>query len=52
MVSYFSEEHRIFRESIRAFVAKEIVSFVDKWEKERTIPRELFEACGRMGFSG
>ncbi len=52
MVSYFSEEHKIFRESVRAFVVKEIVPLVDKWEKEGTIPRELFESCGRMGLLG
>lgn len=52
MNSYFSEEHKIFRESINTFVTKEILPFIDKWEKEGTISRELFEACGKMGLLG
>lgn len=48
----FSEEHRILRESLRRFVTNEIVPYVDRWEEEGTIPRELFKKMGEMGYLG
>ena len=35
--SYFTEEHEAFRISFRAFLNKEVVPHIDKWEKEGTI---------------
>ena len=31
---YFSEEHNAFRQSFRDFLQKEVVPFVEKWEKQ------------------
>jgi alkylation response protein AidB-like acyl-CoA dehydrogenase len=45
----FREEHRIFRESVRRFVEREIVPFHAQWEKEGTVPRELWRKAGAEG---
>src|SRR5712675_651179 len=45
----FREEHRIFRESVRRFVEREIVPFHAQWEKEGIVPRELWRKAGVEG---
>jgi acyl-CoA dehydrogenase len=48
----FTEEHQALRESVRAFVQKEIVPHVEQWEKEKDFPRALYERMGDLGFLG
>jgi acyl-CoA dehydrogenase len=48
--SWFTEEHKIFQESLRRFSEKEIVPNIDQWEEERDIPRELWHKLGAQGF--
>jgi acyl-CoA dehydrogenase len=48
----FEEEHRIFRESVRKWVASEIVPYADQWEDEGLFPDELFRKAGQLGFFG
>ncbi|WP_249593891.1 acyl-CoA dehydrogenase family protein [Peribacillus frigoritolerans] len=48
--SYFSEEHLMFRESIRKFLEKEAIPHFDTWEKEGIIPRSFWEKIGRSQF--
>lgn len=45
----FSEEHEMWRESVRKFVEKEIVPHHDRWEKEGIVPRELWLKAGEAG---
>lgn len=45
----FREEHRIFRESVRRFVEREIVPFHAQWEKDGAVPRELWLKAGAEG---
>jgi acyl-CoA dehydrogenase len=45
----FREEHRIFRESVRRFVDREIVPFHAKWEDDGVVPRELWLKAGAEG---
>ncbi len=45
----FGEEHRIFRETVRRFVEKEIVPYHDQWEKDGIVPRELWLKAGAQG---
>src|SRR3546814_1153258 len=45
----FSEEHEMWRDSVRKFVEKEIVPFHDQWEKEGIVPRELWLKAGEAG---
>jgi acyl-CoA dehydrogenase len=46
----YTEEHKIFRDMFRKFVAKEITPNVEKWEEERAVPRELWLKMGEQGF--
>jgi alkylation response protein AidB-like acyl-CoA dehydrogenase len=45
----FSEEHEMWRDSVRKFVEKEIVPFHEQWEKEGIVPRELWLKAGEAG---
>jgi long-chain-acyl-CoA dehydrogenase len=48
----FEAEHEAFRESVRAFVAKEITPHARAWDVEGIVPRELFTTAGAAGFLG
>jgi alkylation response protein AidB-like acyl-CoA dehydrogenase len=48
----FSDEHDLFRDSVRQFVAKEVVPHHLEWEAAGIVPRELFQAAGSSGFLG
>jgi acyl-CoA dehydrogenase len=47
---FFSEEHFMFRESIRKFLDKEAVPYYEDWEKEQIIPRSFWTKMGGKGF--
>ena len=50
---YFTEEHEMFRQSVRAFVEKEINPHVDEWEAAGIFPaHDLFKKMGNLGFLG
>tara|TARA_R110002051_G_scaffold91205_3_gene160235 strand:- start:3119 stop:4288 length:1170 start_codon:yes stop_codon:yes gene_type:complete len=49
---YFTEEHGLFRQSLRDFLQKEVVPHLDKWEETGTIERFIWEKVGEMGFFG
>jgi acyl-CoA dehydrogenase len=49
---FFTEEHLLFRDSLRKFLEKEAVPFYDQWEKNRLIPRTFWEKLGENGFLG
>ena len=46
----YSEEHRIFRESFRRFLEKEIVPHVESWEEDGIVPRWAWKKLGDNGF--
>ncbi|MFJ7470122.1 acyl-CoA dehydrogenase family protein [Peribacillus frigoritolerans] len=48
--SFLTEEHLLFKQSIREFFAKEAVPFYDQWEKEGEIPCSFWEKVGDNGF--
>ncbi len=48
----FTEEHNMFRETVRRFVEKEVRPYVEEWEREGRTPRELWRKCGKSGFFG
>lgn len=53
MYSPFTEEHEMFRRSVRSFVEKEINPFVDAWEEAGIAPlHEIFKKMGDLGFLG
>jgi len=49
---YFTEEHQLFRKSLKEFLHKEVVPHIEKWEKTGTIERFIWEKFGEMGFFG
>ena len=49
---YFSEEHDLFRKSLKDFLQKEVVPHIAKWEKTGTIDRFIWKKFGEMGFLG
>ncbi len=46
----YTEEHRIFREALRRFLAKEITPHVEEWEEAGIVPREAWKKMGEQGF--
>jgi alkylation response protein AidB-like acyl-CoA dehydrogenase len=48
----FTEEHEIFRKTVRDFVKNEIRPFVDEWEEKEQYPRAIFKRMGDLGFLG
>jgi len=46
----YSEEHRIFRESVRKYLEKEVVPCVEEWEEAGIVPRSAWEKLGDQGF--
>ncbi|MDR9457781.1 MAG: acyl-CoA dehydrogenase family protein [Salegentibacter sp.] len=49
---YFTEEHELFRKSFKDFLHKEVVPYIDKWEKTGEIERFIWKKFGEMGYFG
>jgi len=49
---YFTEEHHLFRQSLKDFLQKEVVPHIEKWEKTGTIERFIWKKFGEMGYFG
>ena len=49
---YFNDEHKLFRQTVRQFIEKEVVPNAEKWEAERHIPKEILMKMGDMGYLG
>lgn len=45
----FSDEHKIYRESVRRFIETEITPYHPQWEKDGLVPREIWKKAGAMG---
>lgn len=48
----FTAEHEAFRESVRAFLAKEVLPHHARWETAGIVDREAWLAAGRQGLLG
>jgi alkylation response protein AidB-like acyl-CoA dehydrogenase len=46
----FTEEHDMFRQSLRDFIAKEITPNNAQWEKDKQVSRESWKKLGENGF--
>lgn len=44
------DEHAIFRESLKKFLAKEAAPYFEQWEKDKGTPREFWLKMGEQGF--
>lgn len=49
---YFTDEHRLFRETVRGFMEEEVAPHADDWEREGRIPRTIYRRMGELGFLG
>jgi len=47
-----SDEHRLLRESVRAFTEREIVPHLAEWERQGELPRALARRAGDAGLLG
>jgi acyl-CoA dehydrogenase len=48
----YADDHDAFRDSVRGFVAAEIVPHLDDWRRNGQVPRSVLAASGRAGFLG
>ena len=46
----YSEEHRIFRESVRRYLEKEVVPYIEEWEEAGITPKSAWKKLGDQGF--
>jgi len=46
----YSDEHRMFRESVRKYLEKEVVPYVEEWEEAGIVPRSAWKKLGEQGF--
>lgn len=49
---FFTEEHELFRQSLRDFLEKEVRPHIEQWEADGEIPRSIYKRFGEMGFMG
>ncbi|MFC3963366.1 acyl-CoA dehydrogenase family protein [Nocardia jiangsuensis] len=47
-----SPERRELRATVRGFVEREVLPFLDEWERDGEIPRELHKKAGALGLLG
>ncbi len=50
--TYFEESHNILRQSVRKFLEREVLPYVDEWEDKEEFPRELYKKAAAAGFLG
>jgi acyl-CoA dehydrogenase len=46
----YSEEHRIFRNSLRRYLEKEVIPHVEEWEEAGIVPKSAWQGMGAQGF--
>lgn len=52
MTAPFTEDHDVFRRSVRRFLESEVAPHAEAWEAAGRIPREVFRRMGELGFLG
>ncbi len=50
--SPFSQEHELFRKTVRDFAEKELLPHKEEWEAKREFPKEIFKKAGALGILG
>jgi len=46
----YTDEHRMFRDALRRFLAREIAPHIEEWEEAGIVPREAWKKMGTQGF--
>jgi acyl-CoA dehydrogenase len=49
---YYSPEHEQFRRTIREFVTREIMPFINEWDEAEEFPRRLYQQAAEIGLLG
>ncbi|MCG2840919.1 acyl-CoA dehydrogenase family protein [Sandaracinobacter sp. RS1-74] len=49
---YYGETHEALAASVRTFIAREALPFVDRWEDDGVVPREFHRKAGEAGLLG
>jgi acyl-CoA dehydrogenase len=49
---YFGKSHNMVRQTVREFVKKEIIPFIDEWEEAGEFPRSLYQKAADIGILG
>ncbi|MEU1800621.1 acyl-CoA dehydrogenase family protein [Streptomyces sp. NPDC019937] len=48
----FNEDHEAFRETIRDFIAAEVVPYYEEWREAGQAPRDFYKKLGELGVFG
>lgn len=48
----FTEDHEAFRETVRDFIAREVVPVYPEWERAGHVPRDFYRQLGELGVFG
>ncbi|MEU5380675.1 MULTISPECIES: acyl-CoA dehydrogenase family protein [unclassified Streptomyces] len=48
----YSAEHEAFRETVRVFLAKEVLPHYERWERDGVVSRAVWRAAGKQGLLG
>jgi acyl-CoA dehydrogenase len=46
----FQEEHEIFRDTFKKFLAKEVIPHLEEWEEVGIVPKTVLKKMGENGF--
>jgi len=46
----YTDEHRMFRDALKRFLAREITPHIEEWEEAGIVPREAWKKMGGQGF--
>lgn len=49
---YFTEEHRMLRDTVKQFAQREIAPYAEEWDAEGIFPRDVFKKAGDLGLFG
>jgi len=49
---FFTESHHAWRRELRKFIDREIAPYVDAWDEDGFVPREVFLKAGAFGLLG
>ena len=50
--AFFDSEHHLFRQMARRFIQDTLAPHVDRWEEEKSFPREVYKQVGEAGLLG
>jgi len=46
----YTEEHNLFRERLKVFLAEAVTPFADRWEADKIVPKRVWQKMGQAGF--